>query len=99
MNLINDNISHIYKKYVGSLYRFGMGMGLSHDACLDVIHDVFCKLMKKNKVFETDSIKHYLFRSFINRHIDIQKFRKNMIPMDIDELPFVIEISVENTTG
>jgi RNA polymerase sigma factor (sigma-70 family) len=76
-----------------------MGMGLSHDACLDIIHDIFCNLMEKNKVFETDNIRHYLFRSFINRHIDIQKSKKNMIHVDVSDLPFEIDVSVENTTG
>ena len=98
MKTINECFSQLYKKYVSSLYRFGIGMGLSHDACLDVIHDIFCRLIEKNKVFETDSIRHYLFRSFINRHIDIQKSRKKEICRDVNDLPFVIELSLEEPT-
>ena len=97
MNTNNDHIAQVYKKHINSLYRFGMGMGLSHDACLDVIHDVFCRLMEKKMVFETDSIRLYLFRSFINRHIDIQKARKNIIPGDVNDLHFVMEVSLDHT--
>ena len=98
MNSFDDQTSRLYKKYNNSLYRFGRGMGIPHDVCLDVIHDVFFKIMNKKKVFETNSIRHYLFRSFINRHIDIQKSRKNMITGDINDLPFVLEVSLEKTT-
>lgn len=99
MNTINENISRLYKKYSNSLYRFGLGMGIAHDVCLDIIHDVFYRLIEKKRVFETDSIRHYLFRSFINRHIDIQKSQKKIISTDIGDLPFEIEVSLEDTTG
>ena len=98
MNAANDYFSQLYKTNITSLYRFGKGMGLSHDACLDIIHDIFCRLIEKNRVFETISVKQFLFRSFINRHIDIQKSRKKMINgEDINHLPFVIEVSLEDT--
>jgi len=96
MNTINDNFSQLYKKYANSLYGFGMGMGISHDTCLDIIHDIFCKLIEKNMVFETESIKHYLFRSFINRYLDIQKSRKREISGDINKLPYTIDVSLED---
>ena len=54
--------------------------------------------MKKNKAFNTENIRHYLLRSFINRHLDIQKSRKNMISTDISDLPFVMEVSLDDTT-
>jgi len=98
MKTTNECFSQLYKKYVSSLYRFGIGMGLSHDACLDVIHDIFCKLIEKNRVFETDNLRHYLFRSFVNRHIDIRKSRKKEIFGDVNDLPFVIELSLEEPT-
>ena len=74
-------------------------MGLSHDTCLDVIHDVFCRIIEKGTVFETNSIKHYLFRSFMNRYLDIQKSRKREISGDGNELPYLIEVSLEETTA
>ena len=95
MNTINEHFSQLYKKYANSLYRFGMGMGISHDTCLDIIQDVFCRLLEKNVVFETINIKQYLFRSFVNRYIDIQKSRKIMISGDIGDLPFAIDVSIE----
>ena len=95
---MNEYFSQLYKKHVNSLYRFGIGKGFSHDACLDIIHDIFCKLIEKNTVFETDNIKHYLFRCFINRHMDIQKSRKNVIQTDVNDLPFVLDVSLENST-
>ena len=97
MNTAGENFSQLYEKYVNSLYRFGRGMGFSHGDCLDIIHDVFCRLIEKNKVFESGSIKHYLFRSFINRHLDIQKSRKKEISVDISNLPFSIDVSLKET--
>ena len=94
-------ISQLYKKYVNSLYGLGMVMGISHDTCLDIIHDVFCNIIEKDIVFETNSVKHFLFRSFINRYIDFQRSRKNMIPIDpmaVNDLPYVKERSEEHTT-
>ena len=98
VNTTPEYFSQLYKKYSNKLYGFGIGMGLSRDTCLDVIHDVFCRIIEKDMVFETDSIKHYLFRSFINRYINIQKSRKNLIPVDVNDLPFVMEVYVEPAT-
>jgi len=98
MNIINENFSQLYKKYINSLYKFGIGMGISHDVCLDIIHDVFCKLIEKNEIFETDSVRHYLFRCFINRYIDIQKSHKNVTSENFTDLPFMIEISIDDTS-
>ena len=81
------------------MYKYGRGMGISHDTCLDIIHDVFCWLIEKNMVFETDNIRHYLFRSFINRYINIQKSQKKEIQMNINDLPFEVELSLKNTTS
>ena len=99
MNTTNSEyFSQLYQKHSNSLYRFGMGMGLSHDDCLDIINDVFCRLIEKNRVIETGNIKYYLFRCFINRHKDIQKLRKNNISADINDLPSVMEVSTDEVT-
>ncbi|MCL2651391.1 MAG: RNA polymerase sigma factor [Candidatus Azobacteroides sp.] len=98
MNTVNEKFSQIYKQYINSLYRFGISMGIPHDTCLDIIHDVFCKLIKKNEVFETDCMKSYLFRCFTNRYIDIKKSQKNVISGDFNDLPFTIEVSLEDTS-
>ena len=82
---MEEYISQLYKKYINSLYGFGIANGIPHDTCLDIIHDVFCNLIVKNIVFETNSMKHYLFRCFINRYVDIQRSRKNTIPIDTND--------------
>jgi len=97
--MTHENFTQLYNKYKNSLYRFGIGMGISHDTCLDIISDVFCNLIEKNIILETDSVKHYLFRSFINRHINIQKSRKKIIPFDITDSHFSMEISQDDATG
>lgn len=97
MKTTDEYFSQLYKKYHNSLYRFGMGMGLSHDVCLDVINDIFCGLIEKNVMLETNSIKHYLFRCFINRHINIRRSRRNEISGKVKDLPFELESSIEDT--
>jgi len=98
MNITTEDFSQLYKKYVNSLYRFGIGMGISHNVCLDIIHDVFCRLIEKNETFETVSVRHYLFRCFINRYLDIQKSHKSVNSENFSELPFVIEVSIEDAS-
>jgi len=98
MNFTNENFSQLYKRYVNSLYNYGAAMGLSHDACLDIIHDVFCRLIEKNEEFETKSVRHYLFRCFINRYLDIQKSQKNVVSENFNDSPFMMEVSLDDTT-
>jgi len=101
MNTSNDYFSQLYKKYHSRLYGFGIGMKISHDTCLDIIQDVFYSLMEKNIVFDgfnEENIKQYLFRSFINRYLNIQKSRKREILGDVNDLPYVIEVSLDETT-
>jgi len=97
MNTAYNFFSQLYKKYRNRLYGFGIGMKISHDTCLDIIHDVFIGLIEKNIVFDgfnEDNIKQYLFRSFINRYLDIQKSRKREIYGDINDFTFEIEVSL-----
>ena len=90
-----EYFSQLYQKYADILYRFGMGMGIHHDMCLDVIHDVFCKLLQIKKDFDPD-IKNYLIRSFINRHTDILRSRKKITTSDANNLPDEEKNSIEN---
>ena len=89
MNSTDDCLSLLYKKHINILYGFGVVSGIDHDTCLDIIQDVFCNIIEKNISFEDKNIKSYLFRCFINRHIDIQrsKSHKKNISIDINDLP------------
>ena len=98
MNANNEYFSKLYNKYRNRLYGFGIGMKISHDTCLDIIQDVFYSLMEKNIVFDgfdEDSMKQYLFRSFINRYLNIQKSRKKEVLGDFNDLPYTIEASLD----
>ena len=99
MNTSNDYFSQLYKKYLNILYGYGIVSGIAHDTCLDIIQDVFCNLIEKNMSLENKNIKPYLFRSFINRYIDIQRSRKNMISIDINDLPLEMKLSAEDMTS
>ena len=92
MNTSNDYLSQLYKKYINILYGFGVVSGIDHDTCLDIIQDVFFNIIEKNISFENKNIKPYLFRSFINRHIDIQRSLKKFISIDVNDLPLELEL-------
>ena len=97
MNTTSEYFSQLYKKFRNRLYGFGIGMKIPHDVCLDIIHDVFISLIEKNMMFDgynEENIKQYLFRSFINRCLDIQKSRKREIYGDINDFTFDIEVSL-----
>lgn len=89
--------SAIYKAHVDSLYSYGIGLGYSHDACLDAIQDVFYKLYCQKFLVNVDNIRFYLLRSLKNRLIDMQKATKKEITHhDIGGLPFSVEVSVKD---
>lgn len=87
--------SYIYKKYVNDLFNYGVGMGFSDQTCMDAIHDVFCALYTSDKKLEDIvNIKYYLFVSLKNRLIDVYRISRKINMLDIEEFPFVIEVSI-----
>ncbi len=87
--------SYIYKKYVNDLFNYGVSMGFSDQICMDAIHDVFCALYTSDKKLEDiKNIKYYLFISLKNRLIDIYRSSKKINTLNLEELPFVIEVSI-----
>ena len=93
----NSIFSAIYKTHVDNLYSYGIGLGYSHDICLDAIHDVFCKLYSLNLPDNINNLKYYLLKSFKNRLVDIQKStKKEIINDNINDSLFVIDVSVSD---
>ncbi len=93
-----DRLSSLYDAHVNGLHSYGTGLGFSHDACMDAIQDVFCKLFFKIETINAETAKYYLFRSFRNRLIDLYKSKKKEIAYpDISDLPFHVEVTVVDT--
>lgn len=95
MNDENEDFSQVYATHVTGLYNYGIGLGFSHDICLDAIHDVFFKFYTKDKLENVGNIKYYLFRSIKNRLIDIRRSKKKEVANQyIGDLPFTVEVTV-----
>ncbi len=87
--------SLVYKTHIHSLYSYGVSLGYTPEACMDAIHDVFCKLYAMDEWSRIKNIRFYLLRSLKNRLMDIQKSQKKEINHgNISDLPFTIEVSV-----
>ena len=91
-------VSSLYKKYVNDLFSYGVGMGFTDEVCKDAIHDVFCNLYTNDtKLEEIANAKYYLFRSLKNRLIDIYRSTQKMETVATVELPFTIEVSIQDS--
>ena len=90
--------SRIYKNCVSELYSYGISLGFPSELCMDAIQEIFYKLyVQTNRLTHVSNIRFYLFRSFKNQLIDIQKKRKIILPIENSEHRFMMEISVEDS--
>jgi RNA polymerase sigma factor (sigma-70 family) len=87
----------LYEKYVNDLFNYGVGMGFSEQICMDAIHDVFCNLYANKNYDNILNIKYYLFRSLKNRLIDIHRSTSRLSTLDVENLPFAVEVSILDT--
>lgn len=89
------SFSQIYKETASHLHAYGIGLGFPSETCMDAVQDIFYKLyFQKNELNHISNIHFYLFRSFKNRLLDIQKQQKITRPINADECGFLIEVSV-----
>ncbi|MEJ1240832.1 sigma-70 family RNA polymerase sigma factor [Chryseolinea sp. T2] len=80
----------LYLRNFQPLYSFGKKIGVTEEALLQSIHDVFADLwFYHENLSETHSVKLYLFRSWrrkINRHISSQALIDSLEAL-LEELP------------
>ena len=94
-----NNIDILYNKYAHSLFSYALSLGFDRETAMDAIHDIFCKLCAKERLFDSiDNIRFYLFRSLKNRLLDIHKQTKTFskFARTSADLPFTINISIED---
>lgn len=93
-----DAFSTLYRNYVDRLYSYGLSLGFNENICLDAIQDVFCKIYTQRKeLSHVQNISYYLFRSFKNRLIDINKKNKTEYLNPVYETIFHSDISILET--
>ena len=96
--LDNDKqaFSVIYKGYVDGLFSYGIGMGYSAALCEDAIQDIFYKIyITKEKLHNIRNFKFYVFRTFKNRLIDLERKNKPLLVLDdFKDMPFSVDITI-----
>lgn len=89
------SFSIIYNKYVEDLYAYGISLGFQKENCKDAIQDVFIKIyLNKNNISDVENKSGYLFRSYKNRLIDLEKKNNNKDNIDSVEDKFTIEVTI-----
>lgn len=89
------SFSIIYNKYVEDLYAYGISLGFQKENCKDAIQDVFIKIyLNKNNISDIENKSGYLFRSYKNRLIDLEKKNNNKDNIDSVEDKFTIEVTI-----
>jgi RNA polymerase sigma factor (sigma-70 family) len=49
------------------MYSYGIGLGFSHDDCVDAIQDVFCRLINSKALEKVDNMRFFLLKCMKNR--------------------------------
>jgi len=85
-NFKNDKgnaLSHIYIQNIDFLFFYGKKFTIEEDFILDVIHDLFCDLIKYRKtISETDNIRLYLIKSFRRKLLRGIENKKKLVKLD-----------------
>lgn len=93
----SHSFSEVYKKYVNSLYAYGISLNFDSELCLDAIQDVFYKLYSRRIEFrDVSDIKFYLFRSIRNRLYDLKKKQDRLQSLDLISNRFDMEVSISH---
>lgn len=85
-----ESLRNATEKYFHTVYRLALSRTKNVSDAEDVTQEVFLKLIKNNKPFESDEhLKAWLIRVTINCSISILKssFRKKTLPLT-EEIPF-----------
>lgn len=87
------SFSAIYSDFVDELYSYGISLGFQKDTCKDAIQDIFINIfISRKKLMHVENISGYIFRSFKNRLIDIE--RKNHGKDSIDSFDEKLKLEV-----
>ena len=89
------SFSIIYNKYVEELYAYGISLGFQKENCKDAIQDIFIKIfLDRNNISKIENKSGYIFRSYKNRLIDLEKKNNNKDNIDSVEDKFTIEVTI-----
>lgn len=91
-----EAFSHLYNLYINDLLSYGISLGFPDETCRDAAHDVFFKVFtEKKRLSAVQKPTAYLFRSFRNHLLNIQKREHRFTPDDtFDTHPFTTEITI-----
>lgn len=78
-------LSRIYRENIDFLFSYGKKFSRDEDFILDVIHDLFCDLIKyRKRLGETDNIRWYLVKSFRRKLLRGIEHKKRSAKVDGD---------------
>lgn len=90
-----SSFSVIYNKYVVDLFAYGISLGFHRENCKDAIQDVFIKIyLSKNNISKIENKTGYIFRSFKNRLIDLEKKNSGKDNINSFDDKFTLEATV-----
>ena len=91
-----EAFSHLYNLYINDLLSYGISLGFSEETCRDAAHDVFFKVFtEKKRLSAVKKTTAYLFRSFRNHLLNIQKRQHRFAPdFTFETYPFTTEITI-----
>lgn len=92
MKIQEENFNYIYNKYANNLYNIAYGYTRNYDDAIDIVQNVYLKLLRCNKDFKTfDDCFYFLIRMTINESIELLRSNyKNKVVLDeelITKLP------------
>ncbi len=90
-----SSFSIIYNKYVDDLFAYGISLGFPKESCKDAIQDIFIKVyLNKNRIANIDNITGYIFKSFKNRLIDLNRSNYTINNIDTIKESFTLDVTV-----
>ena len=70
MKIQEDKFNYIYNKYSNNLYNIAYGYTRNYDEAIDIVQNVFLKLLNSKKEFKTyEDCFYFLIRVTINESI------------------------------
>ena len=90
-----SSFSAIYNILIDDLFAYGISLGFQKESCKDAVQDIFINIyLNKKKLTRINNITGYIFRSFRNRLIDIERNRFKNKRVDSLEDRFTIEVTI-----
>lgn len=84
MKIQEDKFNYIYNKYSNNLYNIAYGYTRNYDDAIDIVQNVFLKLLNSKKEFKTyEDCFYFLIRVTINESIEFLRSNyKNKVIFD-----------------